>query len=105
MQHAAERPGLEVRGADRRVEPDPAARAGDPQAEVDVLHRGVRVPVRVEASGGVEGLAADRAQSSPERGCWAGASVVYVMVEQVPEGGDDAGVVRLVVVGAEERRE
>ena len=104
-QYRRERPGLQVPALEERVEGDPRAVRGEPQAELDVLDGGRRVPVGVEAAGGEERLAPDRAEPSPERLRRPGALLVHVVVEEVPEARHEPGIGRVVVVGAEERVE
>src|SRR5205823_2435971 len=82
--HLGQRPRLQVLALDARVELD----AREPQPELDVLDRGGRIALRVEAAGGEEGLAADRAEAGPERRGRARALVVDVVVEQVAEARD-----------------
>lgn len=104
-QHARERPRLQVRALDPRVEPDPPARRHEPHPELDVLDRRLGVAHGVEAALRVERRLPNRSEPRPERRGLARRGLVDVVVEQIPEARDDAVGGRSVVVGAEERVE
>src|SRR5437870_1103664 len=64
--HGRERPGLQVTALEERVEGDPCAARREPQTQLDVLDRGGRVALGVEAADGEERGAADRPETGPE---------------------------------------
>ena len=66
-QHLHEAPALEMRALDLGPQLDARAGGGHPHPELDVLDRGDRVALGVEAAGGQERLAAHRAESRPRR--------------------------------------
>ncbi len=100
--HRAQRPALEVRAACGRVQRD--ARPGGVQAhaELDVLDRRPREAAVVEAAGGVERLATDRAEAGPERLGGTGRAGVDVVVQEVAKARDELGRGGRGVVGAED---
>src|SRR6266508_1053237 len=102
LDHPVEAPRLQVRASDLRLEQDERAGLEQAHAELDVLDRGPRVALRVEAAGGEERVPPDRAESRPEGRRRPGRARVHVMVQEVAEGRDDAVGGRCVVVGAEE---
>jgi hypothetical protein len=73
--------------------------------ELDVLHRRLREQLFVESVEGEKDVTPDRSEPGPERRCGPGAILMNVMMEKVPKVGYDATGPRIVVVGAEYRRE
>jgi len=103
--HARERPRLQVRALDRRVEPDRPARRREPHSELDVLDRRLGVARRVETALRLERRLPDGAEPGPERRGFPRGGLVDVMVEQISEARDHPAGCRGVVVGAEEHVE
>ena len=103
--HRAQRPALEVRAAHRRVQGDPRAGGAQAHAELDVLDRRPLEAPLVEAAGGVERLAADRAEAGPERLGRTGRARVDVVVQEVAKARDELRRGGVGVVGAEDRVE
>ena len=105
LRHARQRPILEVLSLNRWIEDDATSLCVEAHAELDVLHRGLREPLFVEPPKRQEDVTPDRAQPGPERRRSSSAFLVDVMVEEVPEIGDDALGTGIVIVGTEDRRE
>ena len=81
------------------------SRLVQPQPELDVLDRRLRVPRGVEAARVGEDLASHGSEPRPERLGRARRPRVHVVVEQVAEARDEPGRLRPVVVGAEDGRD
>ena len=105
LRHVHERPVLEVLALDLRVEKDATSLRVNAHPELDVLHRRLREALFVESTESEKDVTPDRTEAGPERRCGPGAILMDVMVEKVPEVGHDAPGPRIVVVGAEYRRE
>src|SRR5207244_3699084 len=79
---------------------DPLAVARETVAELDVLDRGIAVPL-IEAARGEEHVAPDRAASGPERRRGRARRLVNVMMEEVTVLRQEVRGIWLVVVGPE----
>src|SRR6266508_3840999 len=88
--HAAEGPSFQVLSLDARIQDDPRAVCRQPHPELDVLHRRLGESVLVEAAGAEEGLTPDGTEPGPEGRGRSGTSLMHVVVQQVPEVGDQA---------------
>ena len=100
--HVRDRPALQVRALEQRVEDDLPAGAREPRPEVDVLDGGKRVALCVEPAHAAKRIRADRPEAGPERRCLAGALLVDVVVQEIAELRDGARVGGGVVVRAED---
>ena len=78
-----------------RVELDPGTGRRQTHTKVDVLHHRDGL---VEASNRLERILPDRSEAGPERRCGTWGLMVYVMMQQVSEGRNDALCRRLVIV-------
>src|SRR5579864_3311534 len=79
-QHVPERPVLQVLPEHDWIEDDPLSAFRKTHAELDVLDRMLN-----ESAVSIEGLAADCAQSRPERRRRSRGPLVHMMMQQVPE--------------------
>jgi hypothetical protein len=84
------------------VELDARAVGGHAQPELDVLDRRLAELLGVEAAVLDEGVAANSAESGPERARGSGRALVHVVMQEVAEDRDRPLDVRIVVVGAED---
>jgi hypothetical protein len=94
-----------VLSLNRWIEDDATSLCVEAHPELDVLHRGLREPLFVETAKRQKDVTPDRAEPCPERRGSSSAFVMDVMVEEIPEIGDDAGGSGIVIVGAEDRGE
>ena len=104
LHHRAQRPALEVRHAEVRVQPGQPAGAQS-QAELDVLDHRLRVAGGVEAAHLQEGAPAHRPAPGPEGGALAARHPVGEVVAQVHVLGEEARLGRRVVVRARQGHE
>lgn len=102
LRHRHERPALEVLPLDGRIEENGRPPAIQTPSELDVLHER---DVLVEATELDEEIAANRSEPSPERGRQAGALLMDVVVEQVPELRYEPVGIGVVVIRTENRCE
>ena len=79
---APERPPLQVRGLRLGHQADAMAGGPQPVAQLHVLHRGPAVG-GIEAAGGEEGIAADRAAAGPEGRRFTARALVHEVVGEV----------------------
>jgi hypothetical protein len=101
LAHPCERPPLQMLPLDPRVEDDAAAHLIEPDPELDVLDRGHRETLLVEAAKPQEDVAAYGAEACPEGGRRPGVPLMDMVVEEVAEVRDEAPGVGIVVVRAE----
>ncbi len=104
-QHLRQRPALQVGALEQWVEQDPVAVGCEAHPELDVLDGGPREAQLVESASGKERLASHGSEARPERRRATRASLVYVVMEKVAEGGNGTVGLRSIVVRAEDRRE
>lgn len=102
LRHAPQRPLLEMLSLNRRVEQNATSGRVKTHPQFDVLDRGPRESLFVEAAEVEEHVTADRAQPSPKRSGDACALLMNVMVQQVPKLRNEACDGGIVVVRAEE---
>jgi hypothetical protein len=103
--HLEERPLLQVLSLNGRVEHDSTTARVQSHAELDVLDGCPRETRLVEAAERLECVPSHRTEAGPEGRRRSRAFVVDVVVQEVAERRDDAVRARIVVVGAEDRRQ
>jgi hypothetical protein len=84
------------------VENDAPARGDETHAEIDVLYGGLGEAELVEPAKPEERVSANRTEAGPERGCGAGALLMYVVVKEVAKVGDQPVGCRIIVVRAKD---
>src|SRR6185436_11131578 len=72
-----------MRSLDFRVEHDRQAALAQPESELDVLDRRIRIARGVEAAGSDEDILAHRAAARPERGGVPGLAIVVIAVDEI----------------------
>lgn len=103
IDHPNQRPSLQMLALEERIENDAAALVDDSHAQVDVFDRRLREASLVKSAAHQERISTDCTQPGPEGGRRTCRRLVYVVMQQIAEVGNDAAGARIVVVRAEQR--